>query len=310
MIDVHGVMLLSYPHYAMAVGLAGLFTLITLYNWLTRLRRARWIEDTPTSRIRSAAQGLVELQGQVDAGGHAPLLSPLSETSCLWYRFQVEEYRRSGKNSNWRTVERGVSERPFLLRDATGSCWINPLGAEVHPRQRKRWEGSQRWPAGRSVRTGIMSSLLGRRYRYTEEWFQEGETLYALGWFQSRGGGREAFDEQAIARQIISQWKADYPDLLSRFDRNGDGRLDEREWEQVRQAAGEEARRQARVAGQAPVVHALGKPPHRGLPFLLSDHHEEHLSRRMRRTSLLSLGGFLLCATASGWLLLALVQAG
>ncbi len=42
MIDVHGVMLLSYPHYAMAVGLAGLFTLITLYNWLTRLRRARW----------------------------------------------------------------------------------------------------------------------------------------------------------------------------------------------------------------------------------------------------------------------------
>ncbi|UJJ31044.1 GIDE domain-containing protein [Halopseudomonas maritima] len=283
MIDVHGVLLLSTPAYYIFSCLASALALFFLMAMFRRWRRARWLEDTPTSRIRSAAQGLVELQGTLDAGGHEPLISPLGEVDCLWYRFVVEEYQRTGKNKEWRTVEKGESERPFLLRDDTGSCWIKPKGADVHPRQRRRWEGSQRWPAGRNVRTGFLAGLLGSRYRYTEEWFSEGEMLYALGWFESRGGGREAIDQQAIARQVISGWKADYDDLLARFDRNADGQIDLQEWQQVRAAAGREAERLARVEGRQPVVHVLAKPARYGLPFILSDHHEEDLSRRMRR---------------------------
>lgn len=307
MIDVHGVLWLSSDYYAVITGGLSIFTLVMLYFMFTRLRRARWIEDTPTSRIRSAAQGLVELKGEVDAGGHQPLISPLGEVDCLWYRFSVEEYRRQGRGSHWHRVEGGTSERPFLLRDDTGSCWIKPLGSEVHPRQRRRWEGNQRWPAGSSVRTGLLGSLIGQRYRYTEEWFAEGEMLYALGWFESRGGGRGVMDQQAVARQVISQWKADYADLLGRFDQDGDGRLDMQEWDQVRVAADQEAARQLRVQGQAPVVHALGKPPHRGLPFILSDHHEEDLSRRLRKQSIFSMVGLVVGAVASGWFLLALL---
>ena len=156
MINVHGWMLLPQDYFYLLLGLSSLAVVYTLYRMLTRLRRARWVEDTPTSRIRSAAQGLVELNGELDAGGHAPLISPLAEIDCLWYRFRVEEYRRSGKTSQWRTVEQGASERPFLLRDATGSCWIDPKGAEVHPRQRRRWEGHRRWPAGHTLRTGLL----------------------------------------------------------------------------------------------------------------------------------------------------------
>lgn len=308
MIDVHGLMWLSSGHFFLLTGLCSALTLLALYRMLTRLRRARWVEDTPTSRVRSAAQGLVELKGQLDAGGHAPLISPLGEVDCLWYRFSIEEYRRVGKSSRWQLVERGVSERPFLLRDETGTCWIDPRGAEVHPRQRRRWEGRQRWPAGHGLRTGLLSGLIGSRYRYTEEWFSETETLYALGWFQSRGGGREAVDVTSVARQVISQWKADYPDLLARFDRDRDGELDLQEWEQVRQAAGHEAQRQIRLSDSAPVVHVLGKPQVRGLPFMLSDHHEEHLSQRLRRQSGWSLCGLIIGGLASGTLWLALLR--
>lgn len=301
MINVHGVLQLSPANYYLLSSIITAVALVCLYFMLTRLRRARWLEDTPTSKVRSAAQGLVELQGTLDAGGHTPLISPLGEVDCLWYRFRVEEYRRSGKNDNWQTVEQGVSERPFLLRDDTGSCWIMPKGAEAHPRQRRRWEGSQRWPGGRSVRTGLLAGLIGKRYRYTEEWFTEGEMLYALGWFESRGGGRDQFDRQAAARQVISSWKADYDDLLARFDRNGDGTLDMSEWERVRQAADIESERLARADGQRPLVHALGKPARRGLPFILSDHHEAELSRRLRRSSLWSLIGLAVSAPLACW---------
>lgn len=310
MINVHDLFWLPQGYFLIALALSSLGALYALYRMLTRLRRARWVEDTPTSRIRSAAQGLVELKGQVEAGGYAPLISPLAEVNCLWYRFRVEEYRRSGKSSQWRTIEQGVSERPFLLRDETGSCWINPKGAQVHPRQRQRWEGRRRWPAGHGLRTGLLGGLIGSRYRYTEEWFAEGETLYALGWFQSRGGGREASDADAVSRQLISQWKAEYPDLLSRFDDNNDGRLDPQEWDRVRGAAQQEAARHIRLAGQSPAVHLLAKPAVRGLPFLLSDHHEEQLSQQLRRQSGWSLFGLMAAGLISGSLWLALIANG
>ena len=307
MINVHDLMWLSVPEYGLFTGIASIITLSMLYMMFSRLRRARWIEDTPTSKVRSAAQGLVEIKGVADAGGHAPLISPLGEVDCLWYRFSIEEYRRSGKSSNWQTVEKGASERPFLLRDDTGSCWINPVGADVHPRQRRRWEGRQRWPAGKSASTGILGMLIGKKYRYTEEWFAEEEIVYALGWFESRGGGREQIDQQSIARQVISQWKSDFSDLLARFDRNADGELDMQEWAEVRAAADSEAARRARIAGQAPVVHMLGKPPHKGLPYILSDHHEEDLSRRLRNNSRWSMLGLVVSGAVSGWLWLALI---
>ena len=306
MIGLPGGMLVTSPVYFIALGISSSATLWLLYRTFSRLRRARWVEDTPTSRIRSAAQGLVELHGSADAGGHVPLLSPLAAQPCLWYRFCVEEYRGSGRNRRWQIVERGSSDRPFVLRDNTGECWIQPLGAEVHPRTRKRWEGSRRWPLGTGPQTRLLGSLLGRRYRYTEEYLQQDDLLYALGWFESRGGGRDGLDSQRTARRIISSWKADYPDLLARFDRNGDGQLDQQEWQQVRAAAASEAQRQVSNAPMQPVVCTLGRPPYRGLPFLLSDHHEDNLSRSLRRQSIGSLLGMLISAVIAGWLWLAL----
>ncbi|MFA5678959.1 MAG: GIDE domain-containing protein [Pseudomonas sp.] len=302
MIQVPGGLVFSSHIYFIALGLSSLACYWFLYRTFSRLRRARWVEDTPTSRIRSAAQGLVELCGRADGQGHDPLISPLAGQPCLWYRFRVEEYQGGERNQRWHTVEKGESDRPFVLRDDTGECWIMPKGAEVHPRLRKRWEGNRRWPLSHTTQTSILGSLLGRRYRYTEEYLQQEDLLYALGWFESRGGGGQIMDSQRVARKIISNWKADYPNLLARFDRNGDGQLDQQEWQQVQAAAASEAQRQTDNAAVQPPVNTLSKPAYKGLPFLLSDHHEEHLSRRLRRQSIGSMLGMLISGGIAGWL--------
>ena len=73
---------------------------------LRRMVQARYLLDTPTSKIRSAAQGYVELYGVLQ-GREAPVLAPLSNTPCLWWRFKIEEYSSSDKRSSWRVVESG-----------------------------------------------------------------------------------------------------------------------------------------------------------------------------------------------------------
>src|SRR5699024_5093652 len=107
---------------------------------------------------------------------------------------------------------------------------------------------------------------------------------------------------------MISDWKADYPSLLARFDRNADGQLDAVEWERVRAAAAVEAQQQMRRESTQPVVHTLARPPHKGLPFLLSDHHEEDLGRRLRRQSGWSMAGMIVAGAVAGWLWLALLR--
>lgn len=67
----------------------GAIGLLGTWGWLSSLRRARAILDTPTSRIGSAAQGIVELVGKGRPLPGAPLLSPMTHLPCLWYRYSL-----------------------------------------------------------------------------------------------------------------------------------------------------------------------------------------------------------------------------
>ncbi|PXC03798.1 hypothetical protein C0043_31570, partial [Pseudomonas aeruginosa] len=80
-----------------------------------------------------------------------------------------------------------------------------------------------------------------RLYRYTEERLHAGEPLYALGEFRSSGGGRQGLDAERAQGAVIREWKGDFHGLLARFDSDGNGELDEREWNRVRLAARLEA---------------------------------------------------------------------
>jgi len=268
--------------------------------WLCigRWSRARHLLDTPTSRIRSAAQGYVELVGMLRELSVPQPVAPLTGESCLWWRYCIEEYRSNGKRSSWNVLERGTSEAWLRLADATGECLIDPRGAEVHPAFRRVWTGSLRHPRGiaPSGWLGLLTS--GRRYRYTEERLHEGEPLYAIGDFRTSGGGRQGLDLQSAKREVIRQWKGDFAGLLQRFDSNGDGQLDDQEWNRVRLAARLEAEDRHWQSSAVPEQHQLGRPSE-ALPFVLSSHGEEVLTRRFYWQAA---GGAVMCLIGAVWL--------
>ncbi|SIQ21781.1 GIDE domain-containing protein [Aquipseudomonas alcaligenes] len=269
---------------------------------IKRLSEARFLLNTPTSKIRSAAQGYVELYGVLDELPDGQLQAPLTGTPCLWWRFKIEEYDDDGKRKRWRVIESGVSEALVRLRDATGECLINPKGAEVRPSTRQVWSGSERHPRGLSDSGGLLGMLFsaGSLYRYTEERLHVGQPLYAIGDFRTQGGA-EAFDLTLAQGAVVREWKSDFAGMLQRFDSNGDGQLEPAEWERMRESARVEAQRRQVGRGEVPVHHQLRKPGET-YPFILSNHGEDELARGFYWQAA---GGALLClvgALASAWL--------
>lgn len=234
----------------------GLLALISLAAWLSALHRRRALDDTPTSRVASAAQGYVELRGSGRALAGMPLLSPLSGFPCLWYRFQIEEKSHDGK---WRTVERGESTSSFILDDGSGECVIDPENAEVMTRHK-------------NVRN------TGKR-RHSEWTLQIGDPIYALGDFRTIGGASLELDAAGDARELLGEWKAQPQALLKRFDLDGNGELSMQEWTLARQAARREiAQRHAELRAAAD-THLLRRPAD-GRLFLVANLDPQGISRR------------------------------
>ncbi len=205
-------------------------------------RENRVVADTPTSRVRSAAQGYVELTGHGVMPPHKETIAPLTGKPCTWWRYKIEERRSSGRSRGWTKVDGGTSEEPFVLDDGTGQCLIDPRGAEVFPVSKDVWYGSTEWPEVRIPDgTGLFGKLAdvllsGGHYRYTEYRLQPNETVCALGSYRSIGGVGVDDPEVAVAA-LLHDWKQDQKTLLARFDRNHDGVLDAGEWDQARAAA-------------------------------------------------------------------------
>jgi hypothetical protein len=219
---------------------------------------------------------------------------------CVWYRFKIEEERRSGRNgSNWTKRESGTSETPFLFFDDTGECLVDPRGAEVTPELRKVWYGSTLWPGGQTKR-GLFGALVGKRYRYTEERI-DGGSLYVLGWFDTLRSTDSTVSEDVGA--LLRRWKQDQHGLRQRFDSDGDGRINENEWTQARQAAHREVV-QARAARSAePELHCVRAGGHDSHPYLISARPQARLSGRYRRFAAFSLLGAVLAAALLAWML-------
>lgn len=116
--------------------IAGVF----LFFWAFRLMKTRQlILDTPRSKIRSMAMGLVEIHAKAQAK-KATLTAPFSQDSCLYYRYEIEEYRKHvshGKNGtkvrySWDMIARGDKRATFLAIDETGVVEVDPEGAGIN----------------------------------------------------------------------------------------------------------------------------------------------------------------------------------
>lgn len=233
-----------------------LIAALSLVAWLAVLKKYRAIDDTPTSKIASAAQGYVELTGRGDYFvSDAPLVSPLTHTNCLWYRFRIE---RKDHEGDWHTEESGCSDDSFLLRDDTGVCNIDPESAEIITQHKKNWT------------SGF--------HRYTEWMLLKNDAIYVLGAFHTEGGSTAEFNAHQEQNALLAEWKKNMPDLRQRFDLNSDGVLDETEWTLARRAAKREIEHKAQEVRSQADVNVLSKPDNDQL-FVISNLTPEKLAR-------------------------------
>ena len=94
--------------------LLGALALASLRAGFSGLRRTRHIEDVPTARVRSAHQGYVELIGTAHTMNGEPIIAPLSNTSCCWYRSRASPASTTSggtRVSSSRTPGRDTSRR-------------------------------------------------------------------------------------------------------------------------------------------------------------------------------------------------------
>lgn len=259
------------------VGLLILLSLLAFIGSFWLLQRARLIEDTPTSRLRSAAQGYVQIEGNARWMPGPEIVSPLSRLPCVWWRFRIEEWVERGRNSRWEVVEEGGSDDLFLIVDMTGECIVDPEGAEVRPTHDRTWRGFSPWPTEVPLRSPLFS--MGQ-YRYSEKLIPVGERLFATGWFRTQSAHSE-FDDAREVRELLAEWKRDRHELLRRFDTNGDGQIDSEEWEAARRAALEQVRAAQIERSADPDLNVLCEPPTR-MPFLLWSAPKTALARRLK----------------------------
>jgi hypothetical protein len=93
-------------------------------------RVKRLISGTPTSRIRSMAIGLVELNGRVQE--RSRVTAPFSGRACAYWEVEIATPSSRGRTRGWTTVHHNRSGQPFYLKDDTGTALVYPQGAECH----------------------------------------------------------------------------------------------------------------------------------------------------------------------------------
>lgn len=235
-----------------------LMAAVSLVAWTSAYRRSRAVDDTPTSKVASAAQGYVELYGIGKPLGGTPLLSPVNQLACLWYHFTIE---RKDSKGNWSQESSGESDASFILEDGTGQCVVDPDGAEMLVTKKESWVRDDR--------------------RYTQWLLIEFQKIYALGNFITRGSVDLELDVEQDIGLLLAEWKKEPAQLLKRFDLDGNGEIDLAEWELARSQAKREILANHRELRAAPELNVMQLPAD-GKMYVISDLSPADISRKYR----------------------------
>lgn len=180
-----------------------LMAAVLLYLSFAFLRMGRTIEDTPTAKVRSAAQGMVELQGIARAAGEA-LVSPLSQSECLHWRYDL--LRKSDKGRNYSVKEHRASTEDFYIEDETGRARVRLAGARIEAPVVKDWHDSslpatlppaeRAWTIRRSTSIGAMGV-----FRLVERCIKPGDTIYVMGYFETGAAAAGQVEGEHVIRR-------------------------------------------------------------------------------------------------------------
>ncbi|TDB47561.1 hypothetical protein [Photorhabdus khanii] len=107
--------------------LFGLFFLLFIYSRLKTTPKKKFLkfqQILPTSKIRSIAMGLVEVEGKITKGTH--FKSPLSKKLCYGYHYYEYDVRKDSKGDKRYSLRHSEEKiRQFTLTDDSGSVRID-----------------------------------------------------------------------------------------------------------------------------------------------------------------------------------------
>jgi len=253
---------------------------VLLYLSYMAFKRFRFMDATATSLIRSAAQGHVELKGLAEWMPNGAIVSPFSNSRCVWYHCTIDKRSTSGKRTTWTNVSEQTSEALFRLQDDTGHCIVDPEKAHVVPEQDVTWYGNSQGDYANAPRKSGVISVGSGRYRFRERLIRTATPVYALGWFRSF---HTEVTETYVDRQtedLIRQWKLQPGRYLRQYDLDRNDKLQDDEWKVVRAAARKQVL--ADIHRENDAQHLLSRPDDTNLPFILSALPEEALVSRKK----------------------------
>jgi len=194
-----------------------------------RILRRKWlIENTPTSTVRGAAIGQVEVCGKII--GPYTLISPLSVLDCYFYKAMAWQSEGSGERREWKSAGEEVLCTPFFIEDETGRMLVDPRGAEVDVPKDFDEDGSldampenvRRFAARRGISAWAAA-------RFEEYCIKPGDSLYVLGTFSENPeaagisharAGQDGFLSEAAAdlerRSVLDAMNAALPGYRQR----------------------------------------------------------------------------------------------
>jgi hypothetical protein len=261
--------------------------LLVFFKGFKKFRQKRLVEDIPTSTVRGMAMGMVEVIGK--AIKNTLLQSPFTHTECVFYRYQVEKYKKSGKSSQWVTVLKGDSSAtPFYVEDTTGRILIMPKGAQfLMPVDYKKETGSfssipQNLESFLQANNVSYKGLFGLRHRLRfQEWvLKENDPVYVLGTAQkSTYHYHERFRK---IKMILNKMKRD-PKSRKKIDLNKDGEISEKEERLAEKKVGQALhQRDLKVSQTGDVLDvAIGKG-HHNKTFIISDQSQKDVIKQLQ----------------------------
>lgn len=233
-----------------------------IYFFIKYLKYTRIISDLPTSKIRSASMGMVELKGI--ARRKYNLLSPVAKLPCVYYR--VKKYKRSGsaEEGGWSWYETETSGAvPFYLEDDTGRVSVYPTGADFFPLKKEVHINT-----GGIYASGI-AYCVPVNQKWEEEIILEGSPLYTLGWAEYPLQ-TERSSIKRIRLDILRRIKSDR-DLFMKYDADKNGEIDQYEWEKAVTDADRAAYQEYLKSGDSKKeLFLLLDPPFRGFPMIIA----------------------------------------
>jgi hypothetical protein len=150
------------------------------------LARKRLLLTTPTSKIRSAALGLVEVTGA--AAGPYTISAPITGKLCFLYHTTAWQLR-DGRKQEWEKIADETLHLPFFIEDSTGQLLIEPFGADLdlHRDFREEYAASffssnlEDVPPRVSVFLSRQGIVPGRRLRIEERSIKPEDLLFVAG---------------------------------------------------------------------------------------------------------------------------------